>query len=948
MALTANKLQQVVDLPVWEWLRFSPITTSALSALAAPDTLTDGRYIYYMTTTSMYRYDAVSDSWMQLATNPFATPVTTISMKYSNTGGFRGRVISGSASSITIPGLYGDILKGYNLRIYAGKGIGQERGITEVGYPVIYDRGVATATSNASQIQDTLKRWKVNQWSGYQVTVIFGTGVTQRRKVLYNSSDTLVFFDQNYQQIDPWNNVGFSAIAPYAIPVSTAGAQTIYQIEAHEATMSSAWDIVPDASSRFVVESGGIWALSALAAAPRHQLFYYDIASDVWVGKTSTGDLYPAALGTDFAFEKITSTGGNYVTGSVLTATSRSFACATNPLTTVDRWENYEVRITSGSARGQRRRIVANGTGSYEVNRKWDVMPDSSSIFAVVDDRKTAYIAGNGNTTLFNYNIDADLMCQAPVYDYGLTRNTATTYNGFDGISINAGFRNTNSITAVNPIPTAKGTGYSVGDILTVTTGGTLGRVYVESISSGGLVETISLYQAGLTYTTGIGKATSGGTGTGCTIEITSVGTTGRITTIFNHFFKQGDTITVSGMTEAAWNTTYTILACDSVTTFDIIITASANAANATAQSTTVMVDSTATWDVNEHVGRIVQISTVGQNPTSQLRRITANTATTLTLQSALAVAAVNGTSRYVIHDPQAHGRDEESPVTSRRNYGYATGGSTTTLIDSTKSWIPNKWASYRIRIVAGTGLGNEYVITSNSATTLTYSAQTFTPDTTTKYIIMDTFGTATGGSTTTLIDTAKNWAVNQWAGKRLRMTSGTGVSQELAIVSNTSTTLTFAAASAPSTDTTYTILGAMNRSAGIGLFHLGGTTHDKGKYLLSPRGGGTTQFDKLDINRQIWDSTFTMSPQSETLTTGTMYAYDGGNRVYFQKDATGRIFYLDLSTMRVENAGQIPFGMSTAIIGNRMEIVTTVDGLKYLYIMRHTGTEFWRTLIYF
>jgi hypothetical protein len=38
---------------------------------------------------------------------------------------------------------------------------------------------------------------------------------------------------------------------------------------------------------------------------------------------------------------------------------------------------------------------------------------------------------------------------------------------------------------------------------------------------------------------------------------------------------------------------------------------------------------------------------------------------------------------------------------------------------------------------------------------------------------------------------------------------------------------------------------------------------------------------------------------------------------------------------------------MSTAIIGNRMEIITTTDGLKYLYVMRHTATEMWRTLVF-
>jgi hypothetical protein len=35
---------------------------------------------------------------------------------------------------------------------------------------------------------------------------------------------------------------------------------------------------------------------------------------------------------------------------------------------------------------------------------------------------------------------------------------------------------------------------------------------------------------------------------------------------------------------------------------------------------------------------------------------------------------------------------------------------------------------------------------------------------------------------------------------------------------------------------------------------------------------------------------------------------------------------------------GTIPYGMGTAIIGNRMEIIKTDDGLQYLYIMRHSA----------
>jgi hypothetical protein len=38
---------------------------------------------------------------------------------------------------------------------------------------------------------------------------------------------------------------------------------------------------------------------------------------------------------------------------------------------------------------------------------------------------------------------------------------------------------------------------------------------------------------------------------------------------------------------------------------------------------------------------------------------------------------------------------------------------------------------------------------------------------------------------------------------------------------------------------------------------------------------------------------------------------------------------------------------MGAAIIGNRMEIIKTDDGLQYLYIMRHSAQEMWRTLLF-
>ncbi len=85
-----------------------------------------------------------------------------------------------------------------------------------------------------------------------------------------------------------------------------------------------------------------------------------------------------------------------------------------------------------------------------------------------------------------------------------------------------------------------------------------------------------------------------------------------------------------------------------------------------------------------------------------------------------------------------------------------------------------------------------------------------------------------------------------------------------------------------------------------------------------------------------------------ELLTTGTMYAYDGKDRIYFQVNSTGRILYYDINKNYIYPFSTIPYGMGTALLSNRMEIVTTADGLSYLYVMRHNANEMWRCLIYY
>ena len=121
----------------------------------------------------------------------------------------------------------------------------------------------------------------------------------------------------------------------------------------------------------------------------------------------------------------------------------------------------------------------------------------------------------------------------------------------------------------------------------------------------------------------------------------------------------------------------------------------------------------------------------------------------------------------------------------------------------------------------------------------------------------------------------------------------------------------------------------------------------NKGKYLWSAIGGGSNRIDRYNITTGLWDIGIYMQPITEVLNTGTMYSYDGQNKIYFTVNATGRVFCLDVTTNRVTPYGVTPYAQGAALIGNRMEIVSTPDGLNFLVIFRHTGQEVWRTLLY-
>jgi hypothetical protein len=791
MALT-NKLKKIVDQPVFEWCRFAPTATSALSALCSSD---DGesRYLYYIVGALFYRYDVYSDSW-QLLASPNTTPVTAASLKFSKYGGYRGNVIAAASGTVTLAGLRGKALEGQSIRIISGTGAGQERTITSIADAVISDGGVVTSAAAAS-IGDSTKKWRFNQWQGYQVRLTYSTGQSQIRKVLYNDTTTLYFNDVNMQQIDTFNNTGFSAVAPYAVPITTAGSQTHYVIESSVATLNSNWDVTPDNTSRYSILGGIITLFSSTAAAPFSSLQVYDILSDTWHTRTALGGHLLAAFGTDFAIDRTGEIGGAFATGTASSGANRTLTDSSGTYV-VDRYANFQIRITGGTGIGQRRRIVGHNATTFWIDRNWDVNPDNTSTYSVFGDTDKVWLLGNGSAATWQYSMEFDQWANGPISDGGIVRNASAQLTGAAGstlpeeaVGVASIVRASNGITAV--AVNAAGTGYTVGDLVTCSTGGTLGTVFVTAVTTSGAVSTIQLAASGSGYSSG-SSSTTGGTGSGLTITITA-GVTALVTTSTNHRFITGQSVTLAGFaTDTSFNASFTIAGVGSLTTFSIAApSSSASPTIANATTTTVLSDATCSWITNEHVGKVLIVNTAGPAPTTQLRRITSNTANTITVTTAMTLP-VTGTSRYLIQSINGFGTMQQYKVPTMSRDGWATSGSSTTLVDSTKSWNPSQWVNCRVRIISGTGVGNEATITASNATTLTVASwPNATPDATSKYVILDTFGIATSGALNTINDTAKAWTTNCLAGKRVRIIAGTLAGTEAAITSNTATAIT-------------------------------------------------------------------------------------------------------------------------------------------------------------
>lgn len=924
-----------------------------------------GQFIYYLDTTNLWRYDTVSDSWQRLA-GPQIPPLTVSSMRYMVYGGYRGNVLSAGATSVVLPGLQGTKLVGETIRITQGTGVGQERVVSAITHEIVEHGSCSAATATLLTDNQTIpKKWTINQWVGYQCRIVFGTGESQIRNILYNGSATLTFQDNDWQPYDSWNNTPFSAIAPNVAP----GVACNYYIEKSTATVP-AWTTVPDATSKFVFLTGGIWLFTGRTVANGSAAMqYYDVINDNWDIKTCTGMLQNIVCSLDASIEFPDEIGGTFDSGACDASAARTMVDATKTWT-VDRYCNYQIRVTKTSTGVvQYRRIIGNTINTLYINKPWTNTPDDTYTWAIYGDTNAIWQAGNTRGGLLKYLVEEDLWVEAHEADTGVCANMTIT-NGKSLMPIGyTATVNAAGILTMTATPTNKGTGYKVGDICSINEA-TGGKIRVATISAGGVVETVELYACGTsgTYTGGAGKATTNvipasGGGSSLTVNIATVGNVAKVTTAIAHNIARGDTVTTLGADVGAWNSTWTVIGCDAATTLDFAAPNGVAPARATINAAAgVLVDASKNWTSGEFIGKLIcKYACTGPIVTTEIRKITANTSTTITCSSW--VLPVTGKDRYAITDMHTFGVENQYRVPSQTNSGWATSGNDTTLTETGKLWQVGQWVNYKVKVICGTGYDKgEVAITANTADTLTVASFGFNPDTTTKYKIMDTWGIATGTyAATTLADSTKNWTVNQWAGKQLRIMGGGTIinttALEVLISANTSNTLTFATITAlTDATTTYAIISPTVRGTGLALMYNSGCsdTDVKGKHIWCPRGGssvsaGLMAMDRYDIATDQWDLNLVLNPWTEMEFLGSQWTYDGGDYIYWSQAGTtsSRVYRINMKTLVVEGGGQAPYAHGAGVQGNRMDMILTADSLKYLYLIRSTGAEFWRTLLW-
>jgi hypothetical protein len=529
------------------------------------------------------------------------------------------------------------------------------------------DSGTVSA-STATTLTDSTKNWATDEWEEGIVIITAGKGRGQIREITDNSQNEL--------------------------------------------TVSSAWDLFesPNETSKYIVSKSIELPVSWLHVKHVDEVItFVPDASDDFKLLVADPNLGLKLLADQLAWQE---------TGAVSSVPTNKKFQVNGKSWTTDFWKEGFVYITSGTGKGQFRRVQSNTSDTVTLWKSWDTNPDSGDgyiLYAMkVSDIASGVASGEDkltDTTNAGWANDQ--------WKHGFVKITGGALSG----QVRQIKTNTGTVITVtrNWMPQSDSGTASSGTNDTLVDAAD-GKSWVVNLWQGGKVKITAGTGAGQERTVSSSDATSltvsedWETNPSDDSQYTVTVTKPNVSSKYElegrgnyraFFFKDGEDLGVSTRYESTvdrlvdhtkswvndqWNGGHVFLIHDGALTefeeIDDTVSAS-DTGTSTGASDTTLADSSKSWATNDWAGGEIEIT--GGPGNGQKRTIASNTPNTITVSPAWATNPFKADS------------------------GTAESGGDDTLTDTDKSWDNNEWQGGKITITAGTGNGQTRDIASNT-----------------------------------------------------------------------------------------------------------------------------------------------------------------------------------------------------------------------------------------
>jgi len=433
--MTVNiKLRKLLHRKSWESCTSAPAVTAAGAFVVSDknDTQSGAKAFLVASASAIYMYEGDQDAWAQIPASGIAGTFAA-----GSCGEFRGlgamggtftqTATAGTTSTMTSNRTIVRNLNGVRIRVVAGTGVG-------------YDGLILSNTLGANAVLTVAPTNGVAFDATTQYQVYSGS------LWFFNAGTVAVGFSVYDIATNAWTARSVTGIPTAwgtdAQLVSTAGGTGISYINRNRdpvTTNSMAELYVASATSTTVTDTGANWTTNQWAYGTVHIVAGTGYGQTrVITSNTSTVLTVTAAFDvTPDATSKFTIRFG--VAGGIATAGGASTLTNSTKSWSTNMWANYQVRITSGTGIGQVRTIASNTGTALTTSAAWTVNPDATSTYTIEGDDNNMYLLGNNAVTMYKFSVSGNtwatlspVAARAGAYAAGGTADHITECVGWD------------------------------------------------------------------------------------------------------------------------------------------------------------------------------------------------------------------------------------------------------------------------------------------------------------------------------------------------------------------------------------------------------------------------------------------------------------------------------------------------------------------------------------